>query len=437
MSSVGAIPKLKLFPLYPGGPVIQNTGGLNAYSDFTIPATRYTPAYGVNQPPQSQPMQDTFFRVNRNGGLESRPLSEARAFNRSIAVDPTVTGYLGSAKVPAVAPQSPDIYRDILALYSITDLKFSELMTPNNQFRIPELGMGLQVTTDAAGDVSKIELRPSMQKAIPGFGSQQDAGYFLLNRSEIMYRATLNAAPTPIVPGSGPPVPSNAQAQPTGLQNGFNPFNLAQLQPNSGLFGLGAAGKPELFDLGGLREQAAANPVLERLLQLQPQEPGVPVSGPEAELDVDQARRLAASNAGLDVTTTERFKANLIALVNGAKDAWGSNPLQLAQARDGQIPMAPSLPAGSRSTVELGGTFANTDSFQAGAGVADALDKKSRGGYLPFQMNSGAGNPFGGFDGSAAFGGYSQRGFGPGAQAGGGGSQQQASQQRRPLAYTA
>lgn len=436
MSSVSAIPKLKLYPLYPGGPVVQNTGGLNANSSFTLPGTEFSPAYGVNVPPQSTPLQNTFYQVNRNGQLVERPISEARSFNRSLAVDPFASGYLNAAPVPAVAPKSPDLYQDILALYSVTDLKFSELMTPNNQFRIPQLGIGLQVTTNAAGEVDKIELRPSMQKAIPGFGSKDDPGYALLNTAEITHRATLRsqATVTPIVPGSGDTV--QGTPRPDAAQNLQNPFAQLRLERTSNIFNLEPAQGPrELFNTQPLREQAATNPVLERLLQLQPQDNGAAVSGADAVIDAEQARQLAATNARFDVTTSERFKANLVSLVNGAKEAQGNNALQFAQARDGQIQLVPTLPNTSRSNVELGNTSAGADSFQAGANVADALDKKSSGGYMPFHAGSGGGNPFGGFDGSAAFGGYNQRPSTSGGQAGTG--QQQDPQRRRPLAYTA
>ena len=77
MSSL--IPKLTLFPTYSGGPRIQG-GGLNANSSFRLQPTQFTPAYGVNLPPQTDRTDDNyFFRANANQTLSQVPISQAKA----------------------------------------------------------------------------------------------------------------------------------------------------------------------------------------------------------------------------------------------------------------------------------------------------------------------------------------------------------------------
>jgi hypothetical protein len=172
------IPKLKLFPLYPGGPQVQNAGGLNANSSFYLRPTRFTPAYGVNIPPDTNPNDtDTYYTLRGDQTIARRSVSEARAYNTSLAFDGTVQGNLKQVAVPAVAPQTPDLYKEAVELLSISDLKFTELMA-QPEFRIPGVGMGLKVTTDGLGNVDTIAISPSSRGQLPGVSDgSNDGGY--------------------------------------------------------------------------------------------------------------------------------------------------------------------------------------------------------------------------------------------------------------------
>ena len=423
MSSVGSIPQLKLFPLYTGGPVIQPRGAgpnaLTADSAFRLGGNNFLPAFNVNGGgPIVNPLaQDTFLRINKDNSLSRQPISAANNFNTPLALDPTRVNGLKVAPVPAVAPNNPRKYQEYLESLGVSDLNSAELLSPNNSFNMRWLG--LTVTTDANGDVDKLSVKPSLQSSMPQFGSKNDPNYLLLNRAEISERAILKSANSqpaaPKVQTTNPADAAKKAAQKALLGN----QNLKGLQQPLGLLGV----KQSVLnpDLNALREQAKNNPILERLLQLQPKDNGLSTTGYQANLDAEESRKLAAVNAKYDVDagnriTNDRSRADMISLIAGAKEMHDTSALTLARQRDGQIPMVPSLPAQPKSNVELGAGLSAGNDNSFGAGVADSMDKKGKGGYIPFSMSHSGHNPFAGFEsGAGSPGGNPFKGTGTGA----------------------
>ena len=105
---MSSIPQLTMFPLYPGGPQVRGKGYMNANSSFYTKATQFTPAYAVNIPPNSNPVNpNTFYQLNNQGTVSQRPIGQATAYNAPLAFDGSVLGGLKQAAVPAVAPPIP------------------------------------------------------------------------------------------------------------------------------------------------------------------------------------------------------------------------------------------------------------------------------------------------------------------------------------------
>ncbi len=420
---MSTIPQLTLFPLYPGGPQVRNTGGINAYSSFYLRGTNFTPAYGVNTTPQTSRTSDqTYFTINSNQTLTSQNVSSASVFSKNIGFDGSVLGGLRQTPVPVVAPAIPDLYREMAALLSISDLKMADLMAQPS-FRLPTIGMGLKVTTDGMGGVDTIEISPSsrgINPDVPVIG--KDFGR--PNRAEITTGATFRADP-PVGLAGASRANSTPAAKPTQnlLNNAkvpqFNPndFNINSLNRNAGIFNL-----DRLDALKQFPEIDLDNAILQRLAQLQPQEQGLPVFGFDATINAQQARQIAVNQAGLDIVPGNRFRDNIASLAS-ARPGESYGAAFRPQMMDGRIPMAPSLPNTGAGGAQTGSAFGDVPNFSLGASVADAMSRKGSGGYIPFNMSSGGGQ-----------GGQPSPFMMGGGMASGGRSSQQ---QRKPLAFIA
>lgn len=415
-----SIPKLVMYPLYSGGPQVKDTNGLNANSVFHLKATKFSPAYGVNTTETSRwDDSDRFLKINGTGNLGTQSVSNTASFNRNLGFDGSVLGGLKSVSAPGTAPGIPDLYASAARLLSVSDLKFTELMSQAS-FTIPNIGLGLKVTTDGAGNVDTIAISPSMQKAFPQLGPR-DPEFRGTNTAKIVERAVLRAPKaTPVNAAKKSQIAANKPAN--AFLNVQAPNKLDRA--NQALFNLNALEVNRNLDTQALRQQAINNPVLERLLRLQPQDAGLSVSGQQAGIGPAEATIIAAAKADFGVSTSDQFKRGMASWVQDALQNQGNSYLQLSRLKEGQMPMAPSLPAATKSAAEAPAAFSGNNSLSADAGVADSGSKRSSGGYIPFQMSSGH-NPFQAAVSTTA------------GQTGGQTSQQQQKQQRRPLAFMA
>lgn len=399
------IPQLTLYPLYRGGPRVSGSGSINANSSFYIPATQFTPIYGVNVPTQSNRVNNAAYSLGTN-----QPIQRADGgapFDQPIGFDAAVLGSLKKTPVPSVAPVIPNLYEQAAKLLSVSDLKMSELLSQPS-FNIsnigPGTGLGLNVKTDGSGGIDSVSLRLSSFALNPD-PSALDPGFGGLKRAEITAGAVHK---TTIDPGLGNVVPTHSPNRPlpnTVANNAaVNPF----FNESQGLFGVQQNARVQPADLGQF--DFDENSILQRLNQLQAPEIGLPVSGFDSGLSVEEARQIAVNQARLDVTPSQEFKQAMAGLVNAAsRQATDNYANAFKQANlDGKIPMAPSLPGGSQG-VGHSGAGMGQDGFGLNSGLADANDKRGSGGYIPFQMQS---NTQGGFSGSGnpflAAGGFSQ-----------------------------
>lgn len=388
------IPKLTLFPLYPGGPQVSyNAGSLNANSSFYTQANQFTPGYAVNAAPTSQSNKN--YSLNNNGGV-SRSSNDS-AFKGLIGFDAAVLGGIKKTAVPGVPPVIPNLYEAAAKLLSQSEANMTDLLNQPS-FNINRLG--ITVKTDGAGGVDSVSINPALQKMNPGL-SALDPSFVGLNRAQITTGAIFNRSLDSGLGGSIKRLPGA-----NGVQNPLDAVN-----PNQILQPLKAQG---LDPLSALLQQspdldaAELNPILARLNQLQPSSAGLPVTGFDAVLGVQESRQIAATQAKFDVVPSDRFRdnvANLASVANRQTDSYATSfkPTQM----DGRIPMAPSLPHPS-SGIGQSQTGLAQEGFNLTGGMANASDKKGSGGYVPFQMQSqtqsgfsGGSNPFmlaGGFE---------------------------------------
>jgi hypothetical protein len=444
------VPQLTLFPLYRGGPQVQGRSGVNANSAFYTQANAFSPAYAVNIPPATSRDFSTSYLTMGNSGskrIEQRSTSQIRDFDRPVWLG-EIPGSIRQAPVPAVAPVIPNIYQAMADLLAVTDAHYDDLMAQPS-FRIPTIGLGLKVTTDGMGGVDTIEISPSSRKANPRTG-ETSPDFSLQNRTDVTSGAMMGAdtgvglsIKRPVKPTStidNPPQPLNTQ-QP-GLGDLANPFQ-KDLGRNAGIFNLQRPGALPPQPPVNLRD---LNPIQQRLFQLQPPELGLAVSGAGAAVAADQARQIATVKARLEVNTSTRTKDNIANLASGGKQAESYAAAFRPQTMDGRIPMAPSLPNAFANAGGASTGFGGSDGFNLGGAVSDAMNRKGRGGYIPFQMQGqDAGTSGGGAGASPFFGSGSQQGgMGFGAGQGGmsfgmgsGNQGDQPRQRRRPLAFTA
>lgn len=455
-----SIPSLKLFPIYTGGPILDGKNGLNQNSQFTIPATNFSPAYPVNIAPSAAPYNyNDYFSFNASNPryISSKPVSDIPDYTTMLALDGTVPGRLSQTTAPSTPPEIPKAFQTRAAYYE-SDADFDALMTQPS-FEIPGIGMGLLVTTDGHGDVVSESINPSSWATM--FQTNQ-LGNLGLNRAEITIGATYKVDDpgysfSNIQKGNGTAPAQNPSQTPSSVGALGNP-NLLQ---NAGIFNTQPANAAN-----ALTGVDAANPVLAKLNQLQPQNPGLSLSGQDAGVDANQAQQVAVNQAGYGVNLGDNFYQNMAGVVNAANAQQQTSYAATFAPRVDQL-MDGKMPGGghgghgggghARVSMNQDAEMANAVSFSVGASVADATSRNSKNGYIPFNMqknenSTGGGdsfssdsNPFAGNDGSDGSSGY-QGGFQQNGGQGGmfSGSNRQSDQQRqtpyyyrKPLAYSA
>jgi hypothetical protein len=376
------IPPLKLFPLYRGGPVRETSFG--AASAFRTQATEFSPSYQVNIPSGNNPFQDgRVLSLNGDGELIKSTLKTDGLFNSNLAVDAT-PGRLQETGLPATPPEVPSSYEDIVSQYAITDSRFSELMA-QPEFSIPRIGPGLLVTTDGQGGIADVTIQPD------AVGLTSAAGQDLPNRAVITSGALFKVDPT--IPGSstrGAPPAKTVKPPSAPLPVTLSP-NLFKTSANLSLPGL-KPGNPLEKPGSGPTEP---NPILARLAQLSPPGSGLAIAGIDSQVNADQARRLAAVQAGFDVPLSPVFRRNAAELANQARFQENYAALHripnTERLLDGRMPVVPALPEpptrNNPNAWNIGSSLTETGD------VLDAGSRRMSGGYLAgrFSWQPGAG----------------------------------------------
>lgn len=400
------------YPLYPGGPVVNGSDrtNFNRNTSFQTASTEFSVPFGVNTVPQDRTNDNYYFSLNQNGSLTQKSLASLNASNQSYSLDSN--GNVQKSNAPANAPNSPNAYQDYLKSLAISDFKIADLLNQPS-FQLSNIGIGLEVTTDGFGGIDNVKLDPAIQ-AIADKAGAVDPSFAFLNRREALIGAIQNLSPAAdiVQENTGqPPVSLNQQVKDI---NPFKQLDFSKLSENP-------LQKPATVDnpLGG-------NSILDRLRAVQPQTSGTKLTGAQAELTGTQPQTVATAKAGFDVRISPEIQ-NVIASVIQKNQANQThvNPQVIARAVDGTIPMAPSLPA-----VDGLNFSANASSGKPTLGLEGfetATEKKSSGGYIPFQLGQGGAQGFTqGFEGGNMF---AQQQFGQNA----GGDQNQG-QQQNPFA---
>jgi hypothetical protein len=443
MSSL-TIPNLKLFPLYTGGPILNGKNGLNANSQYVIPATRYRQSYAVNIAPTSNSYDpNTYYAFNASNPrlLTAKATSSASAYNTPLALSSSKTGRLTATSVPNTAPEIPNTFKDRVANYTVSDANYAALMAQAD-FRLPNVGMGLKVVTDGNGNVDTISINPSSLGTMRRTNAVgHDLG--VLNRSKITTGAIYKVNDPGFSFSNIDKTGQLAQKQkPSQSPSAAGALGSAKLPQNAGIFN---AQPGKNASLNGLDALDGINLLLARLDQLQPQDAGLSLSGAEAGVDLEQARQVAANQADYGVKLSSNFYQSVAGVVSAAKnqqqDSYAASfSPRLERVMDGRVNVNPwQLPQQANSGPL---TAPSTVSFQQGAAVADATAGNAKNGYIPFKMqnngaSAGEGNPFLG-QGTQTGGQTGGSGFQGGMQSGNGRQPgQQLPYYRKALAYTA
>lgn len=270
-------------------------------------------------------------------------------------------------------------YQDYIGSLSITDTRFQQLLQQDS-FTIFNGKVGLQVETDGNGNIAEVSLEPGSKDLRNGAPSD----IRFPDRSQITERAISREANAVSAAEL-----EEALFQPVFLQDA------AQTRMDSSRLIQASQSRLEPIEqnpfkmpaIGPVHLEGSGNPLLQKLLRLQPLEVDTRVFGPDSQITPESARKLGAVQAALDVNFTDRFKENLLHLRNHlAQQANAGLAQRAAQARDGFIPVSPFLPSepsrGSQG-VWGGGFDSNLGQMKASA---DSTEKKSSGGYIPFRM---------------------------------------------------
>lgn len=450
-----SIPNLKFFPLYSGGPIVNGKNGLNANSSYTIPATRFSPAYQVNVAPSTSPFDPNAypaFGTDKNHRLVSKATSSAAAHTTLLGINNAVSGHISKVSAPATAPEIPNLFKQMAALYSISDVNMTDLLAQAD-FRIPGVGMGIKVTTDGNGNVQSMALSPSTRATT---NKANAVGHSLgaPNSAAISIAATYKVNDPGFSFGDVYAVenPNGPRKTPPPNHSGVDPqtaLNAGGLGKSAGIFSFGAKASSGLGGLDGVGAgPEGLNPVQARLNQLQPQDGGLALSGADAAGGVNQAQQVAASQADYGINLSSNFYQNIASVVSAAGNQQQNSYAatyapRIDQVLDGRVNVAPWQQAPS-AVSQGAAAVANMVSFDTGTSVADATAGNAKNSYIPFKMQSdtssgsnGSGNP-----NPFANGGSAQGGLQSGLQGGmSSGSGSQAGQKmplyRKPLAYSA
>lgn len=421
-----AIPSLKLFPLYPGGPVVQgNSGTLNANSAFYTRANQFSPSYAVNIPNTTDSLNNTYYSLQADQTLRQQALSQASNFSGLLGLDANTPGGFRRLSVPTAPPDIPSVYQSIINLYTITDANYAELMS-QSEFRIPNLGLGLKITTDGMGGVDTIAIDPSARALLPNLSvlSKNFAGP---NRTKITTGATFNVGSGL---GNSSPVSSKPILKPK-PRLGNTPTSIAPTVKTAPVL-------PKTSTPGSINPFLSKT-VLERLAQRNVPSTGLAVVGANSQLTAEQSRQLATHQAGLNLSSTGDFRKTVAELASAARPQENylnaHRKIPVDRLMDGRLPLAPSLPTGNTQRNPVGD--ASQNNLALGSEILDAGSRRSSGGYVPFR--SGASfeqNPQSGFflGGQTGQGGGNTN-LGSGLMSGQ--NQRQGTPQRRPLTLMA
>ncbi len=406
--SSSAIPPLKLFPLYPGGPVreVRSLGN----TQFNIRSNEFSNTYAVNAPSTRNPFENgVSWKLSQGGQIEQTRADGTNYYNRNLEIDNSSSGRLTSGSIPNRPPEVPESYRNQVARYEINDSRFNELMAQSS-FDLPNIGMGLRVTTDGQGGVANIALNPSAFAVQQGFypGGLPNGP----NRTEISTNAVFKVDPSSI------PIPSGAskavKPMKTVLNNAVQPSTTVKAK--AALNPLLPGGQP--FKPGDGSHSLAPgaadfNPVLARLAQLSTPNQGLTLTGINSQVSVTQARNLASVRAGFDVSSSDNFQQNMAQWASNARlqESYTTlhRPTPIDRLMDGRIGMNATVtpPLRGSQGLSFGTAAMDVEGLTKMADVLDSASRRSAGGYvlqsfvdtstsgegsMPFNSNSDGGS---------------------------------------------
>ncbi|MEB3287564.1 MAG: hypothetical protein VKJ04_08685 [Vampirovibrionales bacterium] len=363
------------------------------------------PSYPVNAQPTEDRTGDNFYFIREPGSgrlidantLSQKQIADIMAFDQPLGFVNTPVGAnkggpIGRVEVtatPETAPEAPAKYGDYLNSLQYSDKQLDALKSQAT-FKIPNVGLGLLATTDGAGNVTGVKIDMTYQGLTWREMDVLNPLYNFINRQDILLRATLNS------PGANLALDAD-NSQRVGKAPDSNATGTTSLIPtlqnplNIGLNSLLGGGLNT-----GLNNDLGKNPVLDRLLSLQPREQGLLVSGFDTQLDFANSRNLAASQARFDVQPGNYFDRNLQQLtqsfVGQGVAAQGDGKTTLAQdlaniiaqqqslsanltkQMDGRIPLAASLPSANDLLKQ---TLSGSGQLPPVMPVEDAMAKKS------------------------------------------------------------
>ncbi len=383
-----AISGLRLYDYQGRYQVAQN---LDVNRTVRIPQTEFSPELalsGLNSQKSVPPVNQVSYGLNTQGQITESPSAQLESLLKAGAKIFQPTGNLSYQAVT-------DPYRDYVNALEVSDQNMGQLLQ-RDQFAIFNGRLGLNVKTDGEGNIDKVSIQPGSKDLRNG--TPVNATTFP-DRAEITFRAAdRQANALPPIENLDNTNPNNSLFIGKKRPNQFDPQPLQ----NDGLQFRKERLTLEPADISALRlnkplsevqvPDAPTNPLLQRLLRLQPAEVDTRIFGPDSQLTADQAKKLGAVNASLGVRHSDGFYENMALLRDRlAMEANQALPQRIAKARESSMPVNPFLQM--EQPAQQAVYFGSPSQFLDSASTsADTMQKKSSGGYIPFQMG-GEGSP--------------------------------------------
>lgn len=370
------------FPLFGYDGSRTNARAIPVDSTFKTTKNEFAPSFTYNA---QVSLADTARYLEQTYGLQTDG-----QYSQAGQVNPQSTTNLLNYGQQTYAPSTQINYDNVVdqyqALYnqlSVSDANYDTLVA-SGQFSINNGALGISVTTDGT-NVTGVSLDPYNQDLQNGNA---------LNNIQTLDRTAISTGLT--AKGSDPIVasdinkltdkavkPVTSQAVVPQEPVTTNPLLLRDDSKIQQLFGgLGQ-------NTGITPKEASDNPLLAALLKSQPKAIPTPVIGIDSTLKPQQSRQVAVVNAALDVQFSDAHKENLSLLKDTmAQSAMRAVPKNAVDARL-QTGMPNPFAQVSQASANSNAGWSQGSQNQLNAS-ADSLDKKSSGGYIPFNMGSGS-----------------------------------------------
>jgi len=282
-------------------------------------------------------------------------------------------------------------YTDWMGSLENTDQRMTQLLA-QDQFDIYNGRVGMRVTTDGSSNIDTVSLLGTNRDQRNGLDPK---ALSVLDRTDITTRAASREGNTLFNGQSQTDSGLSPFKRVNGAQNknlNANTNTLTQrnavqgVEKSLGFPGLGVRETPA-FKPEGLTN----NPFAKAVLQNSQMSVTTPVFGVDSTLTADQARNLAAVKSNFGVQHSVEVK-DAIALMKErqALDATVGLSQKILRARDGLIPGVFQSNNSGQTGMQMG--YGNpSQGLDHMSMNSDSLDKKSSGGYIPFNMGQSSG----------------------------------------------